>query len=178
MKKLFLTVIVLSLALFTAFGQKVKLEVGVKAPDWKFTDADGKEFSMATWSGKVMQINYVDPDESDLNDPVNDAVKKAKDVDKRISGDKFKGIGIVDCESTWKPNVLIRTIAGNKAKKYETTILFDYEATLQENWGLPEDNYTVVIVDKNRVCRAIYKGVVPASEFENIIKLIIKLGDE
>jgi predicted transcriptional regulator len=178
MKKLFLTVIVLSLALFTAFGQKVKLEVGVKAPDWKFTDADGKEFSMATWSGKVMQINYVDPDESDLNDPVNDAVKKAKDVDKRISGDKFKGIGIVDCESTWKPNVLIRTIAGNKAKKYETTILFDYEATLQENWGLPEDNYTVVIVDKNRVCRAIYKGVVPASEYENIIKLIIKLGEE
>jgi predicted transcriptional regulator len=178
MKKLFLTVIVLSLALFTAFGQKVKLEVGVKAPDWKFTDADGKEFSMATWAGKVMQINYVDPDVSDLNDAVNDAVKKAKDVDKRIKGDKFKGIGIVDCESTWKPNVLIRTIAGNKAKKYETTILFDYEATLQDTWGLPEDNYTVVIVDKNRICRAIYKGVVPPSEYENIIKLIIKLGEE
>jgi predicted transcriptional regulator len=178
MKKLFLTLTVLSLALFTAYGQKVKLEVGVKAPDWKFTDADGKEFTMATWTGKVMQINYVDPDESDLNDGVNDAVKKAKDVDKRISGDKFKGIGIVDCESTWKPNALIRTIAGNKAKKYETTILFDYEATLQETWGLPEDNYTIVIVDKKRVCRAIYKGTVPASEYENIIKLIIKLGEE
>ncbi len=178
MKKLILTMLVLSVALFTAYGQKVKLDVGMKAPDWKFTDADGKEFTMASWPGKVLQINYVDPDESDLNDVFNDAVKKAKDVDKRISGDKFKGFGIVDCASTWKPDFLIRTIAGNKAKKYETTILFDYDRVLQKSWGMPEDNYTVVIVDKNRICRAIYKGKVPDSEIENIIKLIIKLGEE
>jgi len=178
MKKLILTMFVLSIALFGAYGQKVKLEVGMKAPDWKFTDADGKEFTMATWPGKVLQLNYVDPDVSDLNDVFNDAVKKAREVDNRISSDKFKGFGIVDCESTWKPNYLIRTIAGNKAKKYETTILFDYEATLQKNWGLPMDEYTVIILDKNRVCRAIYKGKVPDSEIENIIKLIIKLGNE
>jgi len=178
MKKLILTMLVLSMALFTAFGQKGKLEVGMKASDWKFTDADGKEFTMASWTGKVLQINYVDPDESDLNDVFNDAVKKAKDIEKRINGEKFKGFGIVDCESTWKPNVLIRTIAGNKAEKYETTILFDYEATLQKSWGLPEDNYTVVILDKNRICRAIYKGKVPDSEIENAIKLIISLGNE
>jgi predicted transcriptional regulator len=133
---------------------------------------------MASWAGKVLQINYVDPDVSDLNDPLNDAIKKAKDIDNRISGDKFKGFGIVDCKSTWKPNGLIRMIAGNKAKKFETTILFDYKGNLQTSWGMPQDNYTVVIVDKNRVCRAIYKGEVPASEFEKIISLIIKLGDE
>jgi predicted transcriptional regulator len=178
MKKLILTMLVLSLAMFATFGQKVKLEVGMKAPDWKFTDADGKEFTMASWPGKVLQINYVDPDESDLNDPFNDAVKKAKDIEKRINGDQFKGFGIVDCESTWKPNILIRTIAGNKAKKYDTTILFDYDATLQKSWGMPEDNYTVVILDKNRVCRAMFKGKVPDSETEKIIKLIIQLGNE
>ncbi|MCB8994558.1 MAG: hypothetical protein H6538_03005 [Bacteroidales bacterium] len=178
MKKLILSMLVLTLAITASFGQKVKLEVGMKAPEWKFTDADGKEFTMASWPGKVLQVNYVDPDESDLNDPFNDAVKKAKDVEKRISGDKFKGFGIVDCESTWKPNYLIRTIAGNKAKKYDTTILFDYEATLQNIWGLPEDNYTVVILDKNRVCRALYKGKIPDSEIQNVINLIIKLGNE
>lgn len=178
MKKLILSMLVLTLAITASFGQKVKLEVGMKAPEWKFTDADGKEFTMASWPGKVLQVNYVDPDESDLNDPFNDAVKKAKDVEKRISGDKFKGFGIVDCESTWKPNYLIRTISGNKAKKYDTTILFDYEATLQNIWGLPEDNYTVVILDKNRVCRALYKGKIPDSEIQNVINLIIKLGNE
>jgi predicted transcriptional regulator len=178
MRKLFLSLFVLTIALVTGYGQTGKLEVGMKAPDWTFTDADGKEFTMNTWPGKVLQINYVDPDVSDLNDPFNDAIKKANDVDKRISDDKFKGFGIVDCKSTWKPNGLIRIIAGNKAKKFDTTILFDYKGTLQTSWGIPKDNYTVIIVDKNRICRAIYKGEVPASEFEKAIQLIIDLGNE
>jgi predicted transcriptional regulator len=178
MKKLILSMLVLIVAMVTVNGQKVKLEVGMKAPDWVLTDADGKEFTMESWSGKVLQINYVDPDESDLNDTFNDAVKKAREVENRISSDKFKGFGIVDCKSTWKPNGLIRTIAGNKAKKFDTTILFDYKANLQSLWGMPADNYTVVIVDKNRICQAIYKGKIPDSKIEDIIKLIIKLGDE
>jgi predicted transcriptional regulator len=178
MKKLSISLFLLMFAFVFAFSQRVKLDVGVKAPDWKLTDANGKEFSLSSWPGKVLQINYVDPDVSDLNDPFNDAVKKAKDIDKRINGDTFKGFGIVDCESTWKPNFLIRSIAGAKAEKYETTILFDYDAVLQGLWGMPADNYTVVILDKNRVCRAVYKGKVPDQEIEKIIQLIIKLGKE
>jgi predicted transcriptional regulator len=179
MKKLLLTLFIISFALFYAYGQqKVKLEVGIQAPEWMFKDADGKEFTMNTWSGKVLQVNYVDPDEQDLNEPYNEAIDKAVDIDKRISRDFFKGFGIVDCKSTWKPNVLIRTIAGNKAKKYETTILFDYEATLQDLWGLPSDNYSVIILDKNRVCRAIYRGKIPDTEIEKVIQLIIQLSKE
>ena len=177
MKKLNLTLLVLMVAIFTTFGQNMKLEVGMKAPNWTFTDADGKEFTMDSWLGKVLQINYVDPDVSDLNDPANDAIKKAKDVD-HIIGENFKGFGIVDCKSTWKPNFLIRTIAGNKAKKFDTTILFDYKGTLQELWGMPKDNYTMVIVDKNRVCRAIYEGEIAPSKFPEIVKLCSDLEKE
>jgi predicted transcriptional regulator len=158
--------------------QKVNLAIGVRAPAWMFTDADKKQFTMDSWAGKVLQINYVDPDESDLNDAFNDAVKKATDVDKTLSKDLFKGFGIVDCKSTWKPNGLIRSIAGKKAKKYDTTILFDYDAVLQKNWGLPEDNYTVVILDKNRVCRGLYKGHIPESENAKIVEQIIALTKE
>jgi len=178
MKKLIFSIIVLAVALFSASGQNVKLEVGMKAPDWVLTDADGKQFTMESWKGRVLQVNYVDPDVSDLNDSFNDAVKKAHEVDKRFDSNKFKGMGVVDCKSTWKPNSLIRMIAGNKAKKYNTTILFDYKANLQNLWGMPKDNYTVVIVDKNRMCRAIYKGEIPQSEYEDIIKLLIKLTEE
>ena len=179
MKKLILSFLLAGILINVSFGQgKVRLQAGMKAPEWVFTDADRNEFTMNSWPGKVLQINYVDPDESDLNDPFNDAVKKAADIDKRINRDVFKGFGIVDCKSTWKPNRLIRLIAGNKAKKYETTILFDYDGTLQELWGLPPDSYSVVIIDKNRVCRAIYRGEIPASEYEKIIQLIIDLGKE
>ena len=116
------------------------------------------------------------------NDRIKTVEARAKeirpDVDKIINRDYFKGFGIVDCKSTWKPNGLIRMIAGNKAKKYDTTILFDYKGVLQQNWGMPKDSYTVVIVDKNRICRAIYKGKIPESENQNIIQLIIDLTKE
>jgi len=179
MKKMIITLVFSLFALTGIFGQQsVNLAVGIKAPDWMFTDADKKEFTMNSWPGKVLQINYVDPDESDLNDAFNDAVKRATDTTKTISKDLFKGFGIVDCKSTWKPNSLIRMIAGKKAKKYDTTILFDYKATLQKEWGLPEDNYTVVILDKNRVCRAIFKGHIPESDNQKIVDQIIALTKE
>jgi len=178
MKKAIFTLLVASLTMITLYGQTAKLEVGMKAPEWTFTDADKKEFTMNSWPGKVLMINYVDPDESDLNDTFNDAIDKAADIDKRINKDFFKGFGIVDTKSTWKPNGLIRMIAGNKARKYDTTILFDYDGTLQNEWGLPKDSYTVVIVDKNRVVRALYKGKIPEPENEKIIQLIIALTKE
>jgi predicted transcriptional regulator len=179
MKKMIFTIMFTALALLTINGQSgKKLEVGMKAPDWMLTDADKKEFSMKTWDGKVLQINYVDPDESEMNEPFNEAVNKAIDVDKRLSRDYFKGFGIVDCKSTWKPNGLIRSIAGKKAKKFGTTILFDYEANLQQLWGLPEDNYSIVILDKNRICRAIYLGKIPETDNEKIIQMILALTKE
>ncbi|MDX9812195.1 MAG: YtfJ family protein [Bacteroidales bacterium] len=178
MKKLIFILFMAILALNQAVAQTGKLEVGMKAPAWTFQDADKNEFTMDSWAGKVLQINYVDPDESDLNDPFNDAINKAADVDKVIDRDYFKGFGIVDTKSTWKPNGLIRMIAGNKAKKYDTTILFDYKGTLQENWGMPKDSYSVVILDKNRVCRALYTGKIPESENQKIIQLIVELTKE
>lgn len=179
MKKTIISILLSFLVLLSVSGQSAgKLEVGMKAPEWTFTDAARKEFTMNSWPGKVLQINYVDPDESDLNDPFNDAIDKAADIDKRINKDYFKGFGIVDTKSTWKPNSLIRMIAGNKAKKYDTTILFDYDGKLQNEWGLPKDSYSVVIVDKNRVVRAIYKGKIPETENEKIIQMIIDLTKE
>jgi predicted transcriptional regulator len=179
MKKMIISLVVSLFVLPGIFGQQsVKLAVGLKAPDWMFTDSDKKEFTMNSWAGKVIQVNYVDPDESELNEPFNEAVNKAVDVDKRISREFFKGFGIVDCKSTWKPNALIRSIAGKKAKKFGTTILFDYDGTLQNLWSFPADNYSIAILDKKRICRALYIGKIPASENEKIIQLILALSKE
>lgn len=179
MKKIFIPLLAMALlfSLTDTYAQ-MKIRVGEKVPEWKFQDADKKDFTMNSWAGKVLQINYVDPDESDLNDEYNDYLDKAVDVDKRIDRNYFKGFGIVDCKSTWKPNSLIRLIAGNKAKKYDTTILFDYDGVLQKEWGAPRDSYTVVIVDKNRVCRYVHSGKIKAEDYEKVIQLIIQLTKE
>lgn len=177
MKKLLFTVLLAAFTLPFAAAQG-KLEVGKKAPEWALTDASKKEFTMNFWPGKVLQINYVDPDNDDLNDPFNDAVNKAVDIDKIIDQNAFKGFGIVDLQSTKLPDGLVRAIAGRKAKKYDTTILFDYKGLLHESWGMPKDSYTVVIVDKNRIVRGVYKGKIADSDIPGIIDMITKLTKE
>lgn len=156
------------------FGQS-RLEIGMKAPNWEFPDSDGAMFTMGNWSGKILQVNYVDPDESEMNEAFNDAVKYAIDIEKRIERDTYQGIGVADCASTWKPNFAIRLIGGAKAKKYDTTVLFDYDAVLRKSWSLNKNSYSVIIVDKDRIVRVLERGEIPEERFEEIILTIIKL---
>ena len=158
-----------------ALGEELK--IGMQASDWSFKDADGKSFTMESWANKVLVVNYVDPDESDLNEHFTDALKKAKD-EGLLSPEKYKGIGIADCAATWKPNFAIRAIAGRKAEKYKSTILFDVDASLRNAWGLEKDTANVIILDKNRICRAILRGRVPDDQVASLVQLTIDLQDE
>jgi len=170
MKKI-IFIMVAVLFLISSHAMAGGLEVGMKASDWSFKDSDKKEFTMESWAGKVLMINYVDPDESDLNEHFTDAMKKAKD-DGRLNSANYKGIGIADCAATWKPNFAIRAIAGKKAKKYKTVILFDYKATLRDSWGLKKDTSNILILDKNRVCKAIVRGRVPDDQVATLVQLV------
>ena len=171
MKYLFLLYLYLGAFLFS----QSSLEVGMPAPEWAFPDAGGDMYTMENWSGKILQINYVDPDKSEMNEEFNDRVKKAIDVYSLISRDSFKGIGIADCASSWKPDFLIRAIGGKKAEKFETTVLFDYSAVLRKSWNLDEDSYNIIILDKSRVVRGLYKGKMTELEMDTALQLIIGL---
>jgi len=158
-----------------AWGEELK--VGMKASDWAFDDAERNTFTMASWDGKVLSIIYVDPDVSDLNEHYADALKKAKD-DGLLKEASYKGIGIADCAATWKPNFAIRAIAGRKAKKFNTVILFDLKASLREAWGLKKDTSNVILLDKSRICRAIVRGRVPDEQVDSLVQMAIDLQNE
>lgn len=172
--KRFFFVLITVLFLFGATAQAEELKADMTASNWSFPDADGKAFTMDSWAGKVLVVNYVDPDESDLNEHFTDALKKAKD-DGRLKEETYKGIGIADCAATWKPDFAIRAIAGRKAKKYNTVILFDYDASMRNAWGLAKDTANMVVLDKNRVARAVVKGRVPDDLVDKLVKLVIEL---
>lgn len=154
-----------------------ELEVGMSASEWQFEDAEKTKFTMASWEGKVLSIIYVDPDVSDLNEHYADALKKAKD-DGLLKGESYKGIGIADCAATWKPNFAIRSIAGKKAKKFNTIILFDLKASLRKAWGLKKDTSNVILLDKKRVVQAIVRGRVPDDQVADLVQLAIDLQNE
>jgi len=170
--------IVLIMVLLGTTGLMAQIKVGDNASEWTFNDADGKAFTMDTWAGKILQINYVDPDESEMNEPFNDAIKYAIDSLKTIDRETFKGFGIVDCAATWKPNFLIRKIAGAKAKKFDTTILFDYDAELRNAWGLKEDSYNIIFIGIDRKVKAVIKDQIPEEDIQKYIDLVIDLQNQ
>ena len=45
------------LAATASFGE-LKISVGEKLPAWAFQDAEKQEFTMDSWEGKVLHINF------------------------------------------------------------------------------------------------------------------------
>jgi predicted transcriptional regulator len=158
-------------------ARAVELAEGMAAPDMAFTDAEGRVHRLEQWRGRVLLVNYTDPDEADLNEHFTDAMKQAKDQG-RLRDERYKGIGIADCEATWKPNLLIRAIAGQKAKKYNTVILFDEQAALRRAWGLARDTANAVLLDRQGICRAIVRGRVPDADVARIVDLAVALQEQ
>lgn len=176
MKKVLFTVVLV--LLWTVSGAIAgDLQVGDKASDWSLPDADGTMYTMKNWSGKVLLVNYNDPDEKDMNEHFTEAMKKAKD-DGLLNDSTYKGIGIADCKASWKPDFLIKSFGAAKAEKYNTVILFDYDASLRNAWGLKKDSANAILLDKNGVCRAIVRGRVPDDQVAVLVQLAADLQNE
>ena len=173
MKKIFLILIFLIFTCSASFAAG-PLQVGDTAPDWSFNNSEDQTFSMTSWPNKVLLVSYVDPDESDLNESFNEALQAAR-KDGRLQDAYYLGVGILDCKATWKPNKLIRIMAGKKAKKYKRTILFDLDATLRGSWGLKKDSSNVILLDKNHVVKYISRGKIADGEIASVIQMAIDL---
>jgi len=167
------TVVMLLLALLWTASAAVaaELKVGDKAPDFKLKDSTGKEYSLASadFEGKVISIFYVDPDEKDMNVHVEDALLKDPGLDRNT---RYKGLGITNMKATALPNFLIKGIVKSKQEKTGAIILLDYDYTILNLWGLHNDSSNLVILDKERICRYIYKGKLPPEEVAKMIGII------
>ncbi|UCE84157.1 MAG: hypothetical protein JSV47_06535 [Deltaproteobacteria bacterium] len=150
-----------------------ELKLGDRADDFNLQDSEGEQYSLNSqeFQGKVLSIFYVDPDEADMNEHVSEALKKAADKGV-LDRTYYKGFAITNLKATWKPNFLVKAIVKSKKKKYQTVILLDYDFTILNLWGLENDSSNLVVLDKNRICRYVYKGKIPESEIPAIIQII------
>ena len=57
MKNVIIMIMMFSIVVFAEDSSDI-LVVGMEAPSWIFKDADGKDYTMDTWKGKILQINY------------------------------------------------------------------------------------------------------------------------
>jgi predicted transcriptional regulator len=176
MKKVFFVVLLASLCAVSGAAAG-DLKVGDRASGWSLPDANNRLYTMQDWAGKVLLVNYNDPDEKDMNSHFADAVKKEAE-NGLLRDTTFKGIGIADCKASWKPDSLIRSFGAAAAKKYNTVILFDYDASLRNAWGLKKDSANAILLDKDGVCRAIIRGRVPDDQVAPLVQMAIDLQEQ
>jgi len=165
--------VLLALFLTMALSAAADLKVGDRAPDFKMKDSTGKEYSLEDprFKGKVLYIAYVDPDERDTNNHVEDALIKERDSG-ALDKARYEGFGFANLKATALPNFLIKALIKSKQEKTGAVVLLDYDYTILNLWGLKNDSSEIVVLDKERICRFKYSGKLPPEELEKMIRII------
>lgn len=117
---------------------------------------------------KVLTIFYVDPD-STYNEAVRDALKAEK-----LDKSKYRGMGVINLDDTWKPNSLVRTMIRKKERKFNSVILTDPSHILQKAWNLGNcnDKDFVIVIGKDRVVKYISNSAVRGAELQKVIDIV------
>ena len=130
---------------------------------------DGTQWSSEELiSGKVIVLFYVDPDESELNNHVSDALK-AENYPK----EKYGSIGMANMAATWLPNFAINMKLKSKQEQYKSTVYVkDLDKTLVKKWNLSDDNSDVVVFDKDGKVLYSVDGKFTDAQVKEIVKVV------
>ena len=130
---------------------------------------DGTQWSSEELvSEKVIVLFYVDPDESELNNHVSDALKV-----ENYPKEKYGSIGMANMAATWLPNFAINMKLKSKQEKHkETVYVKDLDKTLVKKWGLSDDNSDVIVFGKDG--RVLYSvdGKFTDAQVKEIVKVV------
>ena len=151
-----------------------ELPIGEIPPKVVLKDDLGGKLDGTQWSseelvsGKVIVLFYVDPDESELNNHVSDALK-AENYPK----EKYGSIGMANMAATWLPNFAINMKLKSKQEQYKSTVYVkDLEKTLVKKWGLSDDNSDVVVFGKDGSVLFSVDGKFTDAQVKEIVKVV------
>ena len=170
MKKITGFVLVM-LVCFASMAVAAELKVGDKAHDFALKDSLGKEYTLNSpeMKGRVVYFNYADPGSKDMNKHVDDALKKDAGLDREKS---YVGYGIANMKASLLPNFAIKKVIKNKQQETGAVIFLDPDYVILNAWGLKNKVSNVVVLDKDRICRYIFKGQVSPEELTKLIQII------
>lgn len=147
------------------------LKVGDKAPDFSLKDSQSKIYTLdsAEFKGKVLSILYTPTDKKDLNNHIEDILHNYPGLDRNKT---YMDIRIANLKASKLPNFIIKSVIKNKQERTGAIILLDDKYTLLNLWGLKNHSPDLIVLDKNRICRYIYKGKLSAEEMIKAINII------
>ena len=149
------------------------LELNKKLPVAELSGENGGRLDESPWKsdevvGKVTAIFYVDPDLKDLNAKFSEALQA-----KKYSKEKFQSIAIINMKATWAPNFAIRSSLRKKQKQFPHTLyLRDRKRHLISAWGIPDEQYNVILTDAMGTVIYKFYGEMKEDEIAQAIALL------
>ncbi len=136
---------------------------------------DSSPWDSSMLKEKVYVMFYVDPDEKEKNERVAEALK-AKHFDRT----KYGSIAIINMAATWKPDFVIQKILEAKQKEYKHAIyVMDKNKVLVDKWGLADDEFDVLLFDKDGTVLFYKAGKLSDEDIAKLIHLIeVKINEE
>jgi len=181
MKKTFLAVLMILLWTVASATAELKvvasaaaeLKVGNSAAGFILKDPKSVEYSLDSpqYQGKVVIVFYNDPGSADLNNELQKALIAARDSGK-IDKAYYQGLGIANVRDSIVPNFILQRIIKRKQEETKAVILIDPNYTVLNLWGLTRKTSNIVMLDKQRVCRYLFKGKVPTADIEKVVALV------
>jgi len=108
--------------------------------------ADGGKWDSSILKGKITLLVYFDPDERDKGEifmPTLEAFEQDLDFS------KYQTMLIVNLEATIIPSFLIKAAIRSQMKDHpERNYIFDDKSVLVQKWGLPENEYTTLVINE------------------------------
>lgn len=148
-------------------------ELDSRLPAVQLSSKDGGLVTGGAWSssgikGKVITLMYVDPDEKEVNEHVEQALKK-----ENFPRDKYGSIAVINAAATWKPDSVIKMVLKRKQKDFpDTEYVMDRRKVLVEKWGLADDAYHVLTFAPDGRLLFQKAGRLSEGEIQKLIRII------
>ncbi len=161
------------ISFIASFLTALILTVGSVPPFIELSKDEGKlvnggKFSTEMIKNKVYLVLYVDPDVRNKNDKFVNKIKE-QNFDKS----KFGSIVIINMSATWLPNFVLNKILKKKQKEFPDTIYVkDFKKVFVKKWGLKDDDYNVLLFDKNGKLLFYKSGKLTDKDTEKVISLV------
>jgi predicted transcriptional regulator len=132
---------------------------------------DGTAWDHHEFLGKVHLIFYVDPDER----------KQGEQLEERLEGEKFPGndvhsSAVINMAATSMPNFMIGMTLSAKQKRYpHTTYAKDFSRQLVTSWGLADNAYNFIIINRKGQLAYLKTGQPTKDELSAIVSKIREL---
>lgn len=128
----------------------------------------GEKWSSSEISGKVFSVYYIDPDESEINEPLFTALKA-----ENFPVEKVQSVAIINMKATWLPAGVLSMVLKNKQKKYRRTIYVkDNCRILATKWNLADHSSDILLFNARGEVIFSHDGKLSDSQIREVIGLI------